>query len=516
MKTNKLLKISIIVILATIFYLQTLPLRGWIVDDAGISFSYARNLGNGYGLVSQPGQAPVEGYSNPLWVFILSLFPLVNVDIVAVVKTLSIGLTIMAIAVIYLAICELGVSVLYSTVAVGWLICQPAFVIWSVSGLENPLYVFLIAILLFLIAKQQNKSRAIIAGIIAGLISLTRPEGFIYGCLYPIFNRKHVKFYMPGFLAISGGYVVFRIAYFGDLFPNPYYKKSEQVLSPEWWTNTIAKSKSLMLGLFGNKYFVVFICILFLLLLLYLLWKRAVKRELLIISAFLAAAIAGYILLPKDWMGEYRYATPVFLLAYLFIVASASTGINAITSKPHAKVIGFGLLFIWWLSTYVIVFRPRFVEFAHNPTVPMAHVADGFRRFENYSNALGLEQEISVLTPDVGGALYYFPHIRIYDIGGLVDPIIARTIGRDEKALRDYIFQELPDFIHVHGSWAYAVNLDDDDRFRQYYVPIYEYIDPFILTKYHVEIYSGDYVRRELISSPDMLLLLQKLSPSWK
>ncbi|HYN19924.1 MAG TPA: hypothetical protein VE078_03115, partial [Thermoanaerobaculia bacterium] len=40
---------------------------GWIVDDAGITFVYARNLAAGHGLVSQPGLPPVEGFSNFLW-----------------------------------------------------------------------------------------------------------------------------------------------------------------------------------------------------------------------------------------------------------------------------------------------------------------------------------------------------------------------------------------------------------------------------------------------------------------
>src|SRR5262249_23988574 len=38
----------------------------WIVDDAAISWAYARSLATGHGLVAQPGVAPVEGYSNPL------------------------------------------------------------------------------------------------------------------------------------------------------------------------------------------------------------------------------------------------------------------------------------------------------------------------------------------------------------------------------------------------------------------------------------------------------------------
>lgn len=41
-------------------------------DDPFISYRYAENLASGYGLVFNKGEW-VEGFSNPTWVFILSL-----------------------------------------------------------------------------------------------------------------------------------------------------------------------------------------------------------------------------------------------------------------------------------------------------------------------------------------------------------------------------------------------------------------------------------------------------------
>lgn len=45
--------------------LQGARLGNWIVDDAAITFGYARNLSEGLGPVVQPGADAVEGYSNP-------------------------------------------------------------------------------------------------------------------------------------------------------------------------------------------------------------------------------------------------------------------------------------------------------------------------------------------------------------------------------------------------------------------------------------------------------------------
>ena len=38
-----------------------------LFDDAMISMRYAHNLAHGFGLVWNPGEAPVEGYTNLLW-----------------------------------------------------------------------------------------------------------------------------------------------------------------------------------------------------------------------------------------------------------------------------------------------------------------------------------------------------------------------------------------------------------------------------------------------------------------
>ena len=44
----------------------------FFIEDAAITFSYARNLVEGEGLVTWPGGERVEGYSNALWTFLMA------------------------------------------------------------------------------------------------------------------------------------------------------------------------------------------------------------------------------------------------------------------------------------------------------------------------------------------------------------------------------------------------------------------------------------------------------------
>lgn len=50
------------------------------VDDAFISFRYAKHLAEGYGLVWNIGEYSVEGYTNFLWVVIMAFIHLIKLD----------------------------------------------------------------------------------------------------------------------------------------------------------------------------------------------------------------------------------------------------------------------------------------------------------------------------------------------------------------------------------------------------------------------------------------------------
>lgn len=120
-----------------------LPLRDWLIDDAGITFAYAKHLAEGHGLVSQPGHAPEEGYSNTLWTLALALAHALGADVPTTAKLLCALLGAACVALVAFATAR--------TVAVGrapcaWDLLAPLavalgapFLVWSTSGLEHGL-----------------------------------------------------------------------------------------------------------------------------------------------------------------------------------------------------------------------------------------------------------------------------------------------------------------------------------------------------------------------------------------
>jgi len=481
----------------------------WLIDDAGISLAYARNLANGDGLVSQPGVKPVEGFSNPLWVFMLSFIGALGFNLPSVVKLLSISLTLVSIALLFFIGRHVLRSSILASLVTGMLVVQPAFVIWSVSGLENPVYVLLILLLFIVSLQAPSKRNAMLAGCLAAAIAITRPEGILYAIVYPALHRRMVKSYLAPLLLLLSGFLAFRLIYFGDLLPNTYYMKMQGgFLSWEWLLEQIYKSYDLAGAFWGDARIIVFIVLA--ISVVYLVRMHAIHRNHWTVFLFVLIPLTSFYLLPADWMGEYRLASPIFPFVYL-LLAMILLDVFLIRKISHrnAKLILGGILGVWLLVGAVAYYLPRSRQFSQEPTVSFWGVSADFKRFEDYAESLDLTQA-SVLLPDVGGPLYD-SHLRVYDLAGLTDSTIARTINKNQNAFYDYVFGMVrPTFIHVHGKWTYLANLEADPRFRGDYLPINEYEDQYVKNHHDMILFSGDFVRRDVLQDPREIDLLRE------
>ena len=135
---------------STVLGLHSASYGQWIVDDAGITFAYARSLATGAGPVLQPGAPAVEGYSDPAWLALLVAAHRLGLfdhgtwfgvpDLVALPKLLG-WLCGVGVFLCFLAAAR-AVSdrpVVVATVAGVVTAVIPSFAIWTTSGLENGL-----------------------------------------------------------------------------------------------------------------------------------------------------------------------------------------------------------------------------------------------------------------------------------------------------------------------------------------------------------------------------------------
>lgn len=488
----------------------------WIVDDAGITFVYARNLAAGHGLVSQPGLPPVEGFSNFLWMlafvpaFLAGLF-----DPVILPKLASLALLAGSFLLLDRSLFSLTGSRAVSLVTLSLLaVCSP-FVIWTVSGLENPLYVFLLCLLLWLIVREREGSAfPLAAGAVAAGLALTRPDGILFAGLYPLLaiatgkgRWSRIFRYAAVFSALLGAFLLFRWNYFGDLVPNTYYAKGGPnakvyldlvTLQPKM----TAKAFELFESVAGPGN--VLLPVALLAGTAFLIGRRRFGWKHAVLLAFAYFGAVPFLLLPFDWMEEYRFGTPFFPFLYAYAVTLAASLGEMLLPDPARRRLPALVAGLAAVGLSLTFFAGRSILFAATPTVSFQEVVERFGlRYNRYADLLKLDQG-SILLPDVGGTLWT-SRLRVYDLVGLTDRTIARTLEKRPEAFYDYIFGEAkPTFIHLHHYWTLQAGLDRDPRFQRDYIPLFRYFEPAVLERAEgFPLSSGDFIRRDAIEGKD-------------
>lgn len=225
-------------VLIGLLTLSTLGEWGFTTDDAYITLRYARNFVEGHGLVFNPGGARIEGYSNPILLFVSALALKCGWDPLIVIKLLSaVALTAMLLATYALGR-GLGAGVWPCVAGLMLVGSFPGVQYWVYSGLETVLYMSLVAGGAAVLLRQGTVTRgqAVGAGVLLGLAAWTRIEGGLYAALavfacaaYGLRHRKtSPHFWCAVPIAVAGvSLLAFRLSYYGRILPNTYYCKAD-------------------------------------------------------------------------------------------------------------------------------------------------------------------------------------------------------------------------------------------------------------------------------------------------
>jgi len=239
----------ILLVLAVIAGLWPYWKWGWWIEDAGISFSFARNLAEGHGLVAFPGGERVEGYSNPLWVALLAFWQLFGVDGFNSSRWMSIPLAAATVPLVY----GIGMRLRPDRAVAGLLTAailasDCVFGIWTASGLENPLFCFLLALAMYRTLVEGERGGFPWAAVAFLGLALTRPEGILYaafgGFIGLLIDRsegrswKRTAAWLAVFWIPFGAYFAARYAYFAYPYPATYYAKMGGIgFQPYGWNS---------------------------------------------------------------------------------------------------------------------------------------------------------------------------------------------------------------------------------------------------------------------------------------
>jgi arabinofuranosyltransferase len=216
----------------------------WASDDAYISFRYAANLLDGHGLVWNVGER-VEGYTNFLWMMIVTPF-------------IALGIDPGQAAVILNLICFVAVLLLSARLErlLSWpagdggarrappiapllaATCYP-MACFATSGLET----IFITLMALVAVERALAGRPLVAGLAAIAGVMAHPDQAI---LYVALGITLLSFrprlrtllaYAAPFVLIYVPYFLIRWRYYGDFYPNTYYAKAaDQPNWPQGWT----------------------------------------------------------------------------------------------------------------------------------------------------------------------------------------------------------------------------------------------------------------------------------------
>jgi hypothetical protein len=498
----------------------------WIMDDAAITFGYARNVAEGNGPVLVPGADPVEGFSNPLWMLLLALGKLLGLfdhgtifgipDYVLFPKALALACCAGMLTLFYFAAKPLTKHPRLVTLITGAVIAAiPSFVIWAFSGLENSLYALAVVALAVLIQRAVLDGRlrtpkvALIAGVLVTCAALTRPDGLIYAGAYPLVvlatvnkpnfgaSVRSVLWSLLSFGVLFGGYMVFRWFEFHRLVANPVVAKAQKF--PE--LEDLAKTGLLIdyVGWIG----VVLVagC-----LTVVMLKPSRLRAGLMPLLVTFGLAVAAYTIIAPDWMGQHRFASPVWVLgAFISTVVVVST-FSAARIRGRI-VVAVLVVAAGVLSTMQLVEQGE--GYRDAVKTPLCIVAERDGRTLN-----GLADILAVARPsaavvDLGGQAMT-SRLDLTDLGGLGTARTAEFVGADDwLGLRDYIFNEVkPTFINTIGGWDRTIGFPDDPRFDREYALVFRGPPPYdgMLFSYnHVNIW----VRRDQLPNEAKLREMQ-------
>ncbi|MHA1459189.1 MAG: hypothetical protein ACTSQR_05935, partial [Promethearchaeota archaeon] len=453
-----------------ILLLLQLLFWNFTIDDAFISFRYAKNFVLSQEIVFNIGEAPVEGFSNFLWVIWMALSFVFNIETVFFSKVSGLIFCHLSVIVLYKLAFRISKSKDLSCIVILFYVVTPNIALWSIGGLETSLFscLLLVSVYFFIQDVTVRKNRIIkLSPFSFLLLSLTRHEGAVLFVLTLIFftyllikskeikvNRRILLLFCYGgtFMLTYAPYFLWRIAYYSNIFPHTF----------------VAKQTGFDLLLFIERFIfylplIVFLLPAFFLIVLYYI-KRSNYRIKNVIHQYiilLTLSLSIIILFLTSWMPGYRFTVPIIPLVYLllpqplkFLLTTYKNKLNLLILSKNFKNITVTVICVVSISQ-IFTFYP-FVD-SYGIGIKECNIILG--KWIN-ENSLGN----SSLAVWDAGAIPFYSNIRTVDIypDSLQD---LHLFNNPEDA--DYILDQNITFLILNDEYFSYIKVDS--RFQSRY-----------------------------------------------
>lgn len=467
----------------------------YVVDDAFITFRYARNFVAGNGLVYNLGER-VEGYTNFFWAMLLSGLVWIKptTDFLPLAQALGVTFGAATIAlVVWFSVRLHGTLQASSLVAAAFLAANSSFCAWSTSGLETTLFTFLVfAASVTYLAALDAQRVLLLPALLFAMAALTRPEGVVFFAAasvhlvitemrarrHPVSARTVV--WIAGFAVVCLPHLLWRVAYYGEWVPNTFHAKVGAGLEQ------YRRGIRYIVEYLRNYGWYVFLPP------FALLWRR--RQRWVDFFVLQVCAYGAYVVyVGGDGLAFFRFIVPIAPFVYLLV----QEGALELYRRLHERValrwvapVSATLLLAAAVGgsarqTLPVLLFPdthRWYEPQSELTFPMN--AEGYTWFDNYfvdrlaTAARWLDAHApadAVVAATPAGAIGYYTNLRVIDMLGLTDAHIARAAGMKpgtgraghEKGDGRYVLSRSPEYILLGNVAVLPRPLDDSDMARK-------------------------------------------------
>lgn len=435
-----------------VLYYHCTVVKGWMLDDGFISFRYALHWAQGLGPVYNPGETPVEGYTNFLWVALLALGARLGGDIVTLARTFGALTGLLTLILLFGARrfvrgLDRDVPLIATLFLVTFCLYHP----WPTSGMETSLFGLLLTFSLLLhfstLGDAPSRFKLLGLGVSLALTVMTRPEGILVAglvladqALESLLKRRfQVMIVLAAFLALFLPWFLWRWHYYGALLPNTFYAKVG---------TTSAQVRR------GLKYFkeasgpirpLLFAAALAVL--AQWSWLRRYARYFLL-PLLLVLYTIYIILVGGDGLPGYRFFAP--LAAPLCLLAAMGVCRIPVSRRALAGI----TLFVMGINLYY--------TYTDRETFQTVKAGDYVQEKGTIVGKWLLEHapEGTVIATNTAGTIPYYSQLRTIDMLGLNDRHIARRemqfmgygFAGHEKGDGAYVLERRPDIIQFSSA----------------------------------------------------------------
>ncbi len=410
-------------------------------DDAYISYRYVANYLNGDGLVYNIGEQ-IEGFTNFGWVIFLIFFGTLGADFLVVSK---ISGFLFGCGIIFLTF-QIAKEVFgrdrlwFAVAALSLAAVNQSLAYWSPAGLETAAFAFFVMLAIYLYIKRSYW--LIFAFVI---VVWLRPDGaLVVGLLILIElinSKKFPKFTFNAAiiaLILSLPFVVFKISYYGSIFPNPFYAKTG--FNIEQLTNGLEYTFRFLrhYGFFGFG------------LVMPIFFFKKMPSSARTVYLFVLLYTAYITLVGGDVLKVHRFFLPIIgssavliIMSVMFLIQKVKKStLNSLLLLITLVLVGFSYFLP---KTFVKYYNYREIKFLEK----MEFTATGLLNSDSTN--------FSVALPTIGIFGYILLGHEIIDMVGLTDSTIARhsekpvpgmeTTWKETKHNSKYILTRAPDYI---------------------------------------------------------------------